>query len=104
MANRCYVNSIAQVSCQKPLSDEWFDSPCIYGDKYVRAQEPDTKGLIVPAEARRMSKILKRTVCTAITALNESDIKQPDARYRDGLYGELREVPYRFKPVWRAMS
>lgn len=74
MANRCYVNSIAQVSCQKPLSDEWFDSPCIYGDKYVRAQEPDTKGLIVPAEARRMSKILKRTVCTAITALNESDI------------------------------
>lgn len=79
MANRCYVNSIAQVSCQKPLSDEWFDSPCIYEDKYVRAQEPDTKGLIVPAEARRMSKILKRTVCTAITALNESDIKQPDA-------------------------
>ncbi len=79
MANRCYVNSIAQVSCQKPLSDEWFDSPCIYGDKYVRAQEPDTKGLIVPAEARRMSKILKRAVCTAITALNESDIKQPDA-------------------------
>ncbi len=79
MANRCYINSIAQVSCQKPLSDEWFDSPYIYEDKYVRAQEPDTKGLIVPAEARRMSKILKRTVCTAITALNESDIKQPDA-------------------------
>lgn len=79
MANHCYVNSIAQVSCQKPLSDEWFDSPCIYEDKYVRAQEPDTKGLIVPSEARRMSKILKRAVCTAITALNESDIKQPDA-------------------------
>ena len=79
MANRCYVNSIAQVSCQKPLSDEWFDSPCIYEEKYVRAQEPDTKGLIVPSEARRMSKILKRAVCTAITALNNSDIKHPDA-------------------------
>lgn len=79
MAKRCYVNSIAQVSCQKPLSDEWFDSPCFYEEKYVRAQEPDTRGLIVPSEARRMSKILKRTVCTAITALNSSDIKQPDA-------------------------
>ena len=79
MPNRCYVNSIAQVSCQKPLSDEWFESPRIYEDNYVRAQEPDTKGLIVPSEARRMSKILKRTVCTAITALNESDVKQPDA-------------------------
>lgn len=79
MANRCFVNSIAQVSCQKPLSDEWFDSPCLYSEGYVRAQEPDTKGLIVPSEARRMSKILKRTVCTAITSLNESSVKQPDA-------------------------
>lgn len=79
MAKRCYVNSIAQVSCQKPLSDEWFESPYIYEEKYVRAQEPDTKELIVPSESRRMSKILKRTVCTAITALNNSTIQQPDA-------------------------
>lgn len=79
MANRCFVNSIAQVSCQKPLSDEWFDTPCIYEENYVRAQEPDTKDLIIPSEARRMSRILKRAVCTAITALNNSDIKHPDA-------------------------
>ena len=79
MANRCYVNSMAKVSCQKPLSDEWFCSPCIYEEKYVGAQEPDTKGLIAPSEARRMSKILKRAVCTAISALNNSDVKQPDA-------------------------
>jgi len=79
MENRCFVNSIAQVSCQKPLSDEWFDTPCLYSEAYVRAQEPDTKGLIVPSEARRMSKILKRAVCTAITSLNESSVKQPDA-------------------------
>lgn len=79
MANRCFINSLAQVSCQKPLSDEWFDSPCLYSEDYVRAQDPDTKGLIVPSEARRMSKILKRTVSTAITALNNSEIKHPDA-------------------------
>lgn len=79
MANRCFVNSIAQVSCQKPLSDEWFDSPCLYTDHFVRAQEPDTKGLIAPSEARRMSKILKRAVCTAITALNNSEAEHPEA-------------------------
>ena len=79
MANRCFINSLAQVSCQKPLSDEWFDSPCLYSEDYVRAQEPDTKGLIVPSEARRMSKILKRTVSTAITTLNNSEIKHLDA-------------------------
>lgn len=79
MLNRCFVNSLAQISCQQPLSDEWFNSPDIHTANYVRAQEPDTKGLIVPSEARRMSKILKRTICTAITALNNSDIKHPDA-------------------------
>lgn len=79
MANRCYVNSISQVSCQKPLTDEWFESPCLYEGKYIRAQEPDTKGLIAPSEARRMSKILKRAVCTSLTALQDSDITEPDA-------------------------
>ena len=79
MNKHVYINSIAQVSCQQPLSDEWFTSPHIHTEAYVRAVEPDTTGLIVPSEARRMSKILKRTVCTAITALNNSDVQQPDA-------------------------
>ena len=70
---------MALVSCQKPLSDEWFSEPYIPEQEYVRAQEPDSKGFIVPSEARRMSKILKRTVCTAITALNNSGVKEPDA-------------------------
>lgn len=76
---RCFVNSSTQVSCQKPLCNEWMEAPCSYEVNYARAQEPDTKGLILPAEARRMSKILKRTVCTSITALNRSDIALPQA-------------------------
>ena len=79
MANRCYVNSVAQVSCQAPLSESWLDSPVVYEDKYVRAIEPDAKGLIAPAEARRMSKILKRSVVTAKTALNDASLAMPDA-------------------------
>lgn len=79
MTDRCFVNSIAQVSCQKPLSDEWLDSPCVYENDYARAQEPDTRGLIMPSEARRMSRILRRTVCTSITALNGSEVSHPDA-------------------------
>ena len=79
MAKKCYIRSLAQVSCQKPLSDEWLEFPAHYAESYVRAVEPDSKGLIVPSEARRMSKILKRTVCTAITALNDSGIEHPDA-------------------------
>lgn len=79
MERHCYINSLAQVSCQDPLTDHWLTSPHEYALKYVRALEPDTKGLILPSEARRMSRILKRAVATAITAVNESGIAQPDA-------------------------
>lgn len=79
MSNHCYILSATQVSCQKPLSDEWMTAPIYYDQTYVRAIEPDSKEFIVPSEARRMSKILKRTICTAITALNQSGVKEPDA-------------------------
>lgn len=79
MNKHCYILSALQVSCQKPLSDEWFTDPILYDQSYVRAIEPNSKEFIVPSEARRMSKILKRTICTSITALNQSGIKEPDA-------------------------
>lgn len=79
MNNRCYILSASQVSCQKPLCEEWMTTPIWYNQSYARAVEPDTKEFIIPSEARRMSKILKRAICSAITALNISRIKQPDA-------------------------
>lgn len=79
MSNRCYIKSVALVSCQKPLSDEWFTAPEIPDKEYVRAQEPDSREFIVPSEARRMSKILKRTICTSISALNKAGLCEPDA-------------------------
>jgi hypothetical protein len=80
MTKHCFVKAVAQVTCQKPLCDEWFDSPCSYADEtYVRAVEPDIKGLITPGEARRMSKILRRAVATSLTALAQSHVETPDA-------------------------
>ncbi len=79
MERRCFVSALAQVSCQQPLSDEWFDSPCRYEEGYARAQDPSVKGIISPMEARRMSKILKRAVCTAHAALETAGVEVPDA-------------------------
>ncbi|MCM1066629.1 MAG: beta-ketoacyl synthase chain length factor [Muribaculaceae bacterium] len=77
--NKCYILSASQVSCQKPLCDEWMLAPERYEASFARALEPDTREYIVPSEARRMSRILKRAVCTSISALNASGIQQPDA-------------------------
>lgn len=79
MGNRCYVRSVAQVSCQQPLCNEWFTSPLLNEGKYAGAIEPQTRGVISPGDARRMGKILKRTVCSSLSALKASGITMPDA-------------------------
>lgn len=79
MSMECYVNAVAQVSCHKPLSEEWMDAPCIMETDYVRAVEPNAKQYISPGEARRMSKILARAVCTSFNALEKAQVKNPDA-------------------------
>lgn len=76
---KCYILAAEQVSNQFPLSREWMDNPLTFSQKYVRAQEPVSREFILPAEARRMSRILKRAVCTSLSALNHSGIKHPDA-------------------------
>lgn len=77
--NNCYIRSVAQVSCQQPLSDEWLASPQCHDGSYAGAVEPQTRGLISPGDARRMGKILKRTVCTSLSALSSAGIGMPDA-------------------------
>lgn len=79
MKSRCYVKSMAQVSCQESLSEVWMNNPLGFPELYARAQEPDVKGLISPMEARRMSKVLKRALCTSLIALRDSRIEMPEA-------------------------
>lgn len=79
MKNRCFVKSVAQVSCQKPLSEDWFETPETLRDNYVRSQEPDIKGLLSPIEARRTGRILKRALATSLDALRKAHVEMPDA-------------------------
>lgn len=76
---KCYVREVSQVSCQGALVDDWFDSPRVIDQDYVRADEPDVKSLVSPSESRRMSRMLKRTVATSFDVLKKADGIQPDA-------------------------
>lgn len=69
---------MAMVSCQEPLSDKWLSAPLSHSGRYVRALEPDSKSLIPPMEARRMDRLMKRAVCTSLTALREASLSMPD--------------------------
>ncbi|MCQ2144189.1 MAG: beta-ketoacyl synthase chain length factor [Bacteroidales bacterium] len=42
-------------------------------------EEPDYRQFITPMEARRMGKLMKRSLATSLTALREAGIEHPDA-------------------------
>jgi hypothetical protein len=79
MNNEIYINSIKQISVQKPLSDEWFDHPIFYHEQYIRAIDADYKQCFTPNEARRLGKILKRALLVSREAMKVSDVTHPDA-------------------------
>ncbi|MDL2262295.1 beta-ketoacyl synthase chain length factor [Bacteroidales bacterium OttesenSCG-928-I21] len=74
-----YIQSIAHISIQEPFDEKWFDEPIIYNKRYVRSIEPDYSEFISPLAARRMGKILKRALTTALKAIQISKIEKPDA-------------------------
>lgn len=77
--NSIKILSAKQISIQKPLSEEWMDSPELYTDEFVRAVDPDFKQFISAGDARRMGKLLKRALTTSLSALQESGVTDPDA-------------------------
>lgn len=75
--NAVYLCSAAQISAQKPLSDDWFTNPEMLPHVYNESQDPNYAGFFSPMESRRMCKLLKRAVVTSLVALDENGM--PDA-------------------------
>lgn len=75
-----YIKSVAHISLQEPLSEQWLLSPLRFEPmSYNRAQDPNVKEWIAPMAARRMSPIIKRAIITAKVALERANRKQVDA-------------------------
>ncbi|MDR2835284.1 MAG: beta-ketoacyl synthase chain length factor [Bacteroidales bacterium] len=79
VSKNIYIKAISHISNQKPLSEEWFEEPIFYSQKYVRSIEPDYKEYFSLLESRRMGLILKRALVTAINVTRKSKIMNPDA-------------------------
>ena len=77
--NRVYIRTATQISIQQPLSEDWMTEPVMYNKPYVRSIDPSFREWLNPLESRRMGKILKRALVTAMKAMKDSGISQPDA-------------------------
>ena len=76
-ARDCFIQSAAHISLQQPLSDEWFQSPIMPAQAYNESIEPDYSKYFSPMAARRMGRLLKRSLATAVEALGQHPV--PDA-------------------------
>lgn len=74
-----YINSAAQISTQNPLDGSFFGHPAECTQKYCRSVEADYRQFVPAASARRMGPLLKRAIATAVTALGNAGLKDPDA-------------------------
>jgi len=74
-----YIHSAAHISNQEPFSEKWFIEPITYNERYVRSVEPDFSEYIPAMTARRMGKVLKRALATALCVVKKTDIAKPDA-------------------------
>ena len=76
---RVFIKSATQISIQQPLSEEWATAPIAPTEPYTRCLDPNFREWLNPLESRRMGKILKRALVTALKVMRDSGISQPDA-------------------------
>ena len=74
-----YLQSARQISVQQPLSDDWFEHPIIYTEKYVPTLDPQFSDYLSPLMSRRMCTLLKRAVVVSRLTLKDADVERPDA-------------------------
>ena len=70
-SSRIYIRSVAQISIQQPLSEEWMQDPISYDTPFAQAVDPDFRAFMSPLQSRRMGKVLRRALVTAQHTLKE---------------------------------
>lgn len=74
-----YIYSASQISNQEPFDRTFFNNPVKCSQSYSRCIEADYKQFVSPIAARRMGLLLKRAIATAVKALEQSEVTDPDA-------------------------
>ena len=61
------------------MSEDWMTNPVFPDEPFMRSQDPNFRDWLPPLESRRMGKIMRRAVVTALKVMNDSGIATPDA-------------------------
>jgi 3-oxoacyl-[acyl-carrier-protein] synthase II len=89
---KVYIRSAANISPQKTFNNPLFlNELAEYRDNRLTCIEPDYNELIDPKLSRRMSRIIKMSVASALACLKDAGITNPDAIITGTAYGCLED-------------
>src|SRR6185437_16054942 len=90
---KAYIRSAIAISPQKTFNNPAFlDDPAAYRDTRLTSIEPDYSEAIDPKSIRRMSRIIKMSVESALACLKDAGIASPDAIVTGTAYGCLEDT------------
>ena len=76
---KIYIKSATHISLQEPMSEKWMTDPVMPEGAYQRSMDPNFRDWLPPLESRRMGKLMRRALVTALNTIQDSGITQPDA-------------------------
>lgn len=76
---KIYIKSATHISLQEPMSEKWMTDPVMPEGAYQRSMDPNFRDWLPPLESRRMGKLMRRALVTALKTIQDSGITQPDA-------------------------
>jgi len=88
---KIYITGNSCISAQ-PSFEGNFETPTIYSNNRLNSIEPDYKTLIEPKLVRRMSRIMKMSFVTALSALKQANSPFIDAIITGTGYGCLEDT------------
>ncbi|HTD42433.1 MAG TPA: beta-ketoacyl synthase chain length factor [Mucilaginibacter sp.] len=90
---KTYIRSATSVSPQKTVNTHLFLNELVeYQDNRLSCIEPDYNELIESKLSRRMSRIIKMSVASALTCLKEAEVTNPEAIVTGTAYGCLEDT------------
>jgi len=90
---KMYIRSAVTISPQKTFNNPLFlNELAVYNDNRLTCIEPDYSEAIDPKLIRRMSRIIKMSVASALACLKDAEITSPDAIVTGTAYGCLEDT------------
>jgi len=90
---KAYIRSATAISPQKTFNHPTFlGDPAAYSSTRLTSIEPDYSVAIDPRSIRRMSRIIKMSVASALACLKDAGIANPDAIVTGTAYGCLEDT------------